>query len=57
MKAFGFAVAFVILMAVVTGAVLEGMLSRESDEAFATQNVRVGEGPSIEHRNFSGRGR
>ncbi len=54
MKAFGMAVICAVLLAVVAGFVLEGTFSREADRAFSTPSARIGEGPSIEHRNFSG---
>lgn len=54
MKAFGLAVIVAVLLAVVASVVLEGMFAREADQAFSTPSARVGEGPSVEHRNFSG---
>ena len=54
MKAFGMALIFTVLLAVVAGFVLEGTFSREADQAFSTPSARVGEGPSVDHRNFSG---
>jgi len=54
MKAFGMALIFTVLLAVVAGFVLEGTFSREADQVFSTPSARVGEGPSIDHRNFSG---
>ena len=55
MKAFGFAVLFVLVMAVGARVVLEGALSRSADETFARSSVRVGEGGSVAARHFSGR--
>ncbi|MBP2316754.1 hypothetical protein [Azospirillum soli] len=54
MKAFGLAVICAVLLAVVAGFVLEGTFSREADQAYSAPSARVGEGPSVEHRNFSG---
>ncbi|HEY0834333.1 MAG TPA: hypothetical protein VGE72_10540 [Azospirillum sp.] len=55
MKAFAFAVLFVLVLAVVAGFTLDGIFSEPADDAFAMQSVRVGEGGSIEQRKFSGR--
>ncbi len=57
MKAFGVAVVFALLLALASGAVMESLLSREADRTFATSSTRIGEEPSIEHRNFSGQNR
>jgi len=55
MNAFGFAVLFVLVLAVGAGFMLEGGFARQADDSFARPSVRVGEGGSIEQRNFSGR--
>jgi len=55
MNAFGFAVLFVLALAIGTGVVLETGFSRSADDSFARQSVRVGEGGSVEARHFSGK--
>ena len=55
MNAFGLAVLFVLGTAIGTGLLLENGFARQADDSFARSSVRVGEGGSIEHRDFSGK--
>lgn len=54
MKAFLAGAVMAAVLAVAAGSLLEGRFSRQADQTYATQSVRVGEGPSIEVRDFSG---
>lgn len=54
MRAFGIAVLFTLVVAATAGFVMRDLLSVPADEAFATTGARVGEEPSVQHRNLSG---
>ncbi|WP_448207424.1 hypothetical protein [Azospirillum sp. sgz302134] len=55
MKAFGLALLFAVLLAIVSSFVLEGLMARRADQAFSTASARVGEENTVVHRNFMGR--
>lgn len=57
MKAFLAGAVMAAVLAVVAGSLLEGRFSRQADQTYAAPSVRVGEGPSIEARDFSGTSR
>lgn len=54
MKAFGAAVLFTFVLATTAGLVLQGSFTVPADAAFATPSVRIGEEPTVHHRNLSG---
>ena len=54
MKAFGIAVFFVVLAAIVASLVLQGNFTRMAENAFATPSARIGKENTVEYRNFMG---
>lgn len=54
MKAFGIAVFFAVLAAIVASVVLQGSFSRMAENAFATSSTRIGKENTVEYRDFMG---
>lgn len=55
MKAFGMALATVVVLAIGASVLLEGTLGRTADETFAAPSVRLSEDNTVHYRNFMGR--
>jgi len=52
MKAFALSVLFVVVLAIAGWFLLEGTFARSSDAAFSMPSARVGEGGSVERRDW-----